>query len=292
MTASRDQMVSQREGRTALVLDSPHSGTHYPTDFNHACDPHLLRRAEDTHVDRLFDFATVLGAHWVEAHFPRSYIDVNRDVSEVDVEMFDQPWPAALTLSATQRSKLRLGKGLLWRCLDDGTPIYDRLLSVAEARQRIQRCWQPYHLALDHAVARARQQHGYCIHLNCHSMPSIAQSHATEHPGMAHPDIVLGNRDDSTSSPQLVQLVAAHFIQRGYAVAINHPYKGVELVRRHGRPEMNQHSIQLEVNRKLYMNEQTLAPHDGFARLRADLLNLVQLLTAYDVRRTAELSPP
>ena len=86
------QFISSQAGTTALVLDSPHSGTSYPADFNHACDLALLRTAEDTHVEKLYSFAPALGVAWIEAHFPRSYLDANRNTTEVDVSLFDEPW--------------------------------------------------------------------------------------------------------------------------------------------------------------------------------------------------------
>ena len=110
-------------GVSALVLDSPHSGTVYPADFAHACALHVLRRAEDTHVEKLYDFAPALGAHWLEAFFPRSYLDVNRDTTEVDVGLVDEDGPDPVAADPKVLSKVRLGKGLIWRSTDDGTPI-------------------------------------------------------------------------------------------------------------------------------------------------------------------------
>lgn len=271
-------------GTTALVLDSPHSGTDYPDDFAYACALPTLRRAEDTHVEKLYDFAHGLGAGWVEAFFPRSYLDANRDTSEIDVSLFDEAWPDEVSTDTKVMSKVRLGKGLIWRTTDDGQAIYARKLGVAEVQARIARCWEPYHAAVAQAIDSAHQRHGYSIHLNCHSMPAIASSHATEFPGEAHADFVVGNRDGSTSSEPLARRVCAHLEGLGYSVSYNHPYKGVELVRRYGEPLQQRHSIQLEVNRKLYMNEETLAIHEGFAPLQASLQSLVQMLLATDPR--------
>ncbi|MDO9116182.1 MAG: N-formylglutamate amidohydrolase [Polaromonas sp.] len=271
-------------GTTALVLDSPHSGTDYPDDFAYACALPVLRRAEDTHVEKLYDFAHGLGAGWVEAFFPRSYLDANRDTTEIDVSLFDESWPDAVSTDTKVMSKVRLGKGLIWRTTDDGEAIYARKLGVAEVQARIARCWEPYHAAVAQAIDSAHQRHGYSIHLNCHSMPAIASSHATEFPGEAHADFVVGNRDGSTSSEPLARLVCQHLRGLGYSVAYNHPYKGVELVRRYGEPLQQRHSIQLEVNRKLYMDEQTLAMHEGAVPLKASLQSLVQMLLATDPR--------
>ncbi|MEO8020324.1 N-formylglutamate amidohydrolase [Polaromonas sp.] len=272
-------------GTTPLVLDSPHSGTAYPDDFGHACELQTLRRAEDTHVEKLYDFAPALGTSWVEAFFPRSYLDANRDTTEIDVSLFDEAWPEAVATDAKVMGKVRLGKGLVWRTTDDGVPIYQRKLSVAEVQARIARCWEPYHAAVAQAIDSAHQRHGYTIHLNCHSMPAVASSHATEFPGEVHADFVIGNRDGSTSSGSLARLVCAHLESRGYSVSLNHPYKGVELVRRYGEPLQQRHSIQVEINRKLYMDEQTLEMHEGAVPLKASLLSLVQLLLQTDPRK-------
>lgn len=279
------QPITHLPGSHALVLDSPHSGTVYPPDFLYTCDLAALRRAEDTHVDKLYDFAHGLGAHWIEAHFPRSYLDANRHPRELDVSLLDQPWPHPVETDPALLSKVRLGKGLIWRITDDGLPIYERKLSVDEVLARIQHCWQPYHAAVAQAIDAAHARHGYSVHVNCHSMPAVASSHATEFPGEKHADFVVGDRDGTTASSNLSQLVCAHLTTLGYSVAYNHPYKGVELVRRYGSPAENRHSLQLEINRKLYMDEESLALTAGFDGLKAHLRSLVELLLATDPRR-------
>jgi N-formylglutamate deformylase len=278
--------VTSVAGRTPLVLDSPHSGTVYPEDFRPACDLATLRRAEDTHVEKLYAFAPAIGAAWVEAHFPRSYLDANRDTTELDTTLLDGPWTEPLSDDPRVLSKVRLGKGLIWKLTDEGLPIYDRLLAVDEVRARIDHCWRPYHAAVARAIDDAHARHGYSIHINCHSMPAIAGSHATDFPGLAHADFVIGDRDGSTADPALSHKICEHLRERGYSVDYNHPYKGVELVRRHGRPAENRHSIQVEINRKLYMDETTLALDEaGAARLQEHLRSLVEMLLATDHRK-------
>ena len=278
-------MINHQPGTSALVLDSPHSGTQYSADFRFSCDPLVLRRAEDTHVEKLYDFAPSLGVHWVEAHFPRSYLDANRNTTEIDESLLDARWPGVIDTDAKVMSKVRLGKGLIWRTTDDGLPIYSRQLSVAEVQTRIARCWQPYHAALASSIDAAHAQHGYSIHINCHSMPAIASSNATDFPGEAHADFVVGDRDGTTANPALSEQVCAFLKNLGYSVAYNHPYKGVELVRRYSQPGAQRHSIQLEINRKLYMNEATLDITAGFAPLKTHLQALVALLLKTDPRK-------
>ncbi len=284
-TPGQPAMVSTVPGTTPLVFDSPHSGTHYPADFRSACSLPTLRRAEDTHVEKIYAFAPALGVAWVEAHFPRIYLDANRDTLELDTTLLDAPWPDPVATDPAVLNKVRLGKGLIWKFTDEGEAIYDRLLSVDEVRARIDRCWRPYHAAVAQAIDAAHARHGYSIHINCHSMPAISASHATDFPGLVHADFVVGDRDGTTASPALSALVCEHLRERGYSVEYNHPYKGVELVRRYSNPAQHRHSIQLEINRKLYMDESTLAENpEGMARLQGDLKALTEKLLVTDPR--------
>lgn len=280
-------LVHSLAGTTPLVLDSPHSGVQYPPDFGHACELAVLRRAEDTHVEKLYDFAPALGVAWIEALFPRSYVDVNRNLTEIDLEMIEGEWTGVVETQPKALAKVRLGKGLIWRLTDEGLPIYERQLSAAEVHERIERCWHPYHAAVARAIDAAHARHGYSIHLNCHSMPAVSSSHATEFPGLAHADFVIGDRDGSSADARLSQRLCDHLRTLGYSVAYNHPYKGVELVRRHSAPAQQRHSIQVEINRRLYMDEQTLQPHEGFAALRRDLESMVRMLLETDPRSLA-----
>ena len=280
-----NKFISTSAGNTPLVLDSPHSGTDYPQDFGHVCDLATLRRAEDTHVEKLYNFAPSLGVAWVEAHFPRSYLDANRNVTEIDPTMLSGVWPEDLGVQdAAVQSKLRLGKGLIWRMTDDGLPLYNRPLSVAEVQARIANCWQPYHAAVGRAIDAAHARHGYSIHINCHSMPAVAGALATGFPGEVHPDFVLGNRDNTSSSPELLHFMQTHLQGLGYSVALNHPYKGVELVRRYSDPAKHRHSVQIELNCGRYMTESTREPHAGFADIQASLKSLVEALLRVDPR--------
>jgi len=271
-------------GTTPLVMDSPHSGTQYPADFGHVRELMDLRQAEDTHVEQLYAFAPALGVAWIEALFPRSYLDANRGLHEVDATLLDGPWPGPTSDDPRVLSKIRLGKGLIWRCTDDGVPIYNRALGVAEVQGRIDRCWLPYHAAVRQAIDAAHARHGYSIHINCHSMPAVAGSHSTDFPGLVHADFVIGDRDHTTASRAVTELVGSHLMARGYSVSYNHPYKGVELVRLYGDPAHDRHSVQVEVNRRLYMDERTLAVAPNFGELQASLRSLVDLLLATDPR--------
>lgn len=259
-----------------LVLDSPHSGEHYPDDFDHAPPRASVRRAEDTHVARLYASAPAHGAVLVEALFPRAYLDANRSLDDIDPDLLADGWPVPLAPSR----KTAQGMGLVWRVSRDGSPMYARKLSRREVENRIQRCWHPYHATLAGALDDCVARFGAVWHVDCHSMPAIGDANADD-PGRERCDFVLGDRDGTTCAPAFTALVARTLRGFGYSVAINDPYKGVEIVRRHGRPAERRHSLQIEVKRTLYMDEATLVPNAGYPRLADHLDRLVAILADY-----------
>ena len=278
-------MVSVWPGRTELALplvcDSPHSGTCYPADFGHAIAKDQLRYGEDTHVERLWDHAPEVGATLIAAHFPRTYIDVNRSLGDVDPGMLDGHWP--LVPSA----KTALGMGLLWRQVRAGAPIYDRKLSIDEVKRRVEQCWRPYREALREAAERALAAFGACWHLNLHSMPHDAR----ERLGIVSPaplaDFVLGDLRGRSCDPEFLLLVQQAIEAHGYRVDVNDPYAGQELVRVMGEPREGRHSLQIEINRSLYMNEATREPNAHFEHLRADLASVLEEVARYVRMRCA-----
>ncbi|MBL8522030.1 MAG: N-formylglutamate amidohydrolase [Betaproteobacteria bacterium] len=269
--------ATSHEHDVPVVFDSPHSGTVYPADFDHHVDLAELRRAEDTHVEKLYAAAPLHGATLIAANFPRSYVDANRSLLDIDPELLDGPWPGPVNASR----KTSKGIGLVWRLTDTGAPIYRRKLTVAEVQARIANCYAPYHKALRDAINAARKHYGAVWHIDCHSMPATSNVLSEEGPGVARADFVLGDRDGTTCSPGFTQFVAAQLRGMGYDVRINDPYKGVELVRAYSDPSDQRHSLQIEVNRKLYMDEATREPNAGFEALHTDLTKLVAAIAAY-----------
>jgi len=264
-----------------LVLDSPHSGTAYPDDFDHLPPRDVVRQAEDTHVEALYAAAPSIGATLIEALFPRAYIDPNRHRSDIDPQLLADAWSEPITPSL----KTELGIGLVWRLAHGGVPMYARKLSAAEVRRRITDFYEPYHACVSAALDRRHAAFGAVWHINCHSMPAVGDV-MSEDPGRARADFVLGDRDGSTCAPEFTAFVARTLTGLGYDVAINDPYKGVELVRMHGRPAQRRHSLQIEINRRLYMDESTLSRHSGFATLQSNLQSLLGALRRFVIDRT------
>jgi N-formylglutamate deformylase len=264
-----------------LVLDSPHSGVEYPEDFRPGVAHALLRQSEDSFVDELYDSGPRHGATLIAARFPRCYIDPNRSLLDIDTSLLDAAWPGPAIASR----KTELGIGLIWRVLDTGQPIYDRKLSVDEVKQRIVRYHQPYQRAVKDALDRVHAHFGTVFHLNLHSMPAMSSKISEEGPGKARADFVLGDRDGTTCEPAFTQLVAKALRGLGYEVRINDPYKGVELVRAFSDPKAGRHSLQIEVNRRLYMDERSREKSAGFAKLKTDLDRLLQEVSAHAAER-------
>lgn len=260
-----------------LVCDSPHSGTHYPCDFGHAVPRALLRRGEDTHVEALWRAAPAVGATLLAAHFPRTYIDANRTLDDLDPELLEGAWPEPLAPS----EKSRLGFGLIWRRLNADMPIYARRLSVAEVQGRIDHYYRPYHAALAEAIERSVQRFGGVWHLNLHSMPNNAYERLQIQSPDPLADFVLGDRDGTTCEPAFVALVEQQLRARGYSVARNNPYKGVQLIAKIGQPAQNRHSLQVEIRRPVYMDESTREPNANFPSVQKDLTDVLHAIAAY-----------
>ncbi|MBB4287557.1 N-formylglutamate amidohydrolase [Roseospira goensis] len=271
-----------------VVLDSPHSGTDYPDDFGTILSPALYRRAEDTHIGALYDHAPAQGAVLLEALFPRVYIDPNRSLDDLDPALLAEPWPTPLSPSV----KTQNGQGLIWRTCptwDAALDLYDRRLTVAEVRHRIETYFQPYHAALKAELDAAVERFGVVYHLDCHSMPSVSTPMSPEGPGVTRPDFTLGDRHGTTCDPAFTELVRATLAGLGYRVTVNDPYAGVELVRAYADPAQGRHALQVEISRALYMDEDSFAPNGGYAALKADLERLVTRVCAY-VREQARAS--
>jgi len=260
-----------------LVLDSPHSGRWLPTDLPLAVAEWDLRESEDAFVDRLWADAPAHGAVLLTAGFARVWVDPNRHAADIDPDLLDGEWPHAFQPSG----KARIGKAVVWRTLEDGRPIYTRRLTAAELLQRIDAGLRPYQQALAGLIDDTHARHGVCLHLNCHSMRATAGTMGEGGSGNARADVVLGDRDGTTCSPALTALVRDTLRGFGYSVKINDPYKGVELVRAFSDPARGRHSLQIELNKRLYMDEATRRPNSGFDPLRSHLSRLLPVLAEY-----------
>jgi N-formylglutamate amidohydrolase len=263
---------------TPLVLDSPHSGFAFPADFDSVLTEFDLREGEDCFVDQLWMPATERGIGLVAALAPRTYIDFNRHAGDVDLALIEGGrWPDEHVPSG----KAAIGKALVWRTLDDGRAIYDRKLSVDEVRRRIERYHRPYHGAVRDRIAATHERFGRSWHIDCHSMNAVGGTQGEGGAGRARADIVLGDRDGTTCDAEFTEFVRGVLAGFGYDVRINDPYKGVELVRAYSDPARGLMSLQLEINKRLYMDEATREKNAGFDAVQKHVALLVDAVLDY-----------
>ena len=264
-----------------VVFNSPHSGRVYPPRFlaMTRLDHLSIRQSEDAFVDELFSRAPHLGAPLLRAHFPRAYLDANREPWELDPTMFVEPLSDRFN---TNSPRVAAGLGTLARVVAENKPIYRERLTLEDARMRIEGIYHPYHAALQKLLSEALSSFGVAVLIDCHSMPRIGR-----HGERATPDIVLGDRYGTTCASALVDLVETTFTAAGLRVARNRPYAGGFCTRSYGRPQHGVHALQIEISRHLYMNETTLEMHSGFEPLRTIIDKLIHTLIGLDLMSLA-----
>src|SRR6185312_16112879 len=255
---------------TPLVLASPHSGTNYPPDLLAASrlDPLSLRRSEDSYVDEIFGAAPGLGSPLIKARFARAYLAPNREPFELDPAMFEDALPDFVNRHSP---RVRVGLGTIARVVASGEEIYARKLSFAEAKQRVDALYYPYHQALRGLVEDTEEVFGGCLLLDCHSMPSAACLSG----GAEAADFVLGDCHGTSCSPEIIQAAREFLAERQFSVALNAPYSGGFTTGHYGCPERRRHALQIEINRALYMDERSYRRKPGFSRLAAELAELI-----------------
>ena len=276
-------VIAPRGAPAPVVFDSPHSGSHYPDDFDYVVPLSMLRRGEDPCVEELFAAAPDHGAPLIAAEFSRMYIDPNRSAADIDPDMIDGDWPHPLEVSHKTKSGMgliRTQSGL------DRKSIYDRKLSVTEVRNRIENYWRPYHDTLRDMLHETHRRFGAVWHIDCHSMPS---KWATGFEKAGEPnenDYVLGNRDGTTASVEFTELVRETLAGLGFHVGVNDGQKGVDLVRAYSDPASERHSLQIEINRRLYWDERNMKKRDVFEEQRQVMTQLIEVICNYARSKT------
>lgn len=259
-----------------VIFDSPHSGQIYPKDFNYACDLNDLRRIEDAYVDDLFSNAPNNGATLLRALFSRSYIDVNRAPDDIDDLLLEKKWPESYYGVINPSPRSHAGIGLIPRLIKAGKAIYNRPLAAEEIMNRVKNYYEPYHDTLCTTLDDAYYNHGQFWHINCHSMPN-ASAYPKKAPRLKPSDIVLGDHDGKSCSRDFMHALRKFWEEKGYCVTINDPFKGVELASRYAWPTRGKNSVQIEINRALYMNEETGEKLKGYDTFKSDCTDMIKM---------------
>jgi len=279
------EILSPEEWTAPAVFNSPHSGRDFPEDFlrQSRLVKHTLRKSEDCYVDELFMSCVAHGAPMLRARIPRSYIDLNREPYELDPRMFVGELPG---YANTSSPRVAGGLGTIPRIVSEGEEIYRGRIDFAEARNRIEQIYLPYHRTLSALTNAVLSKAGEVLLIDCHSMPASASAHVAPQVAGAV-DIVLGDRFGASCAEDISGFVEDELNRHGLRVLRNKPYAGGFITQNHGSPHRGQHALQIEINRSLYMNETTLEKSSGFEDLRAVLAKLSSTLLPYLEQRFA-----
>ena len=260
---------------TSVVFASPHSGRDYASSFLSIADLDAaeIRSSEDAFIDRLYEDAPSFGAPFIKALAPRAFVDLNRGPDELDPALIEG------VRRKPHNPRIASGLGVIPRVVANGRHIYRGKISLNEAHDRIATYWRPYHDQLQTLLDESNRAYGESILIDCHSMPheALATMNLQNAP---RPDIVLGDRFGSTAAGHIMDQVESAFIEAGLRVARNAPFAGAYIVQQYGRPSRNQHAIQVEMDRALYMDERTLEPKSDFAAFKEQISAAIAMIAA------------
>src|SRR5579864_1376266 len=267
------EILEPAEWRAPIIFNSPHSGSVYPEGFLNVSriDLPTLRRSEDSFMDELVAELSERGFPVVRVNFPRSYVDVNREPYELDPRMFSGRLPS---FANTRSMRVAGGLGTIPRVVGDGQEIYGERIAVDDALTRIETLYKPYHRALRRLINKAHRTFGTVVVVDCHSMPSVGVSR--EEP--RRPDVVIGDRYGTSCAPVLTDTVEETMGRLGYSIGRNKPYAGGFITEHYGNPASGLHTIQLELNRAVYMDERRRARGERFAQVARDFAVLADVL--------------
>ncbi len=284
MTTSAYSLSMPKTRTTSAIFASPHSGRDYTAQFlrQSVLDDQTIRSSEDAFVDQLFAAAPEFGAPLLLAQAPRAYVDLNRSPDELD--------PALIKGIRTVSYNPRIvsGLGVVPRVVSNGRCIYSGKLSMSEVQDRLNTCWRPYHDTLTELLAETRAEFGEAILIDCHSMPHEAVRNTTSKG--APPQIVIGDRFGASAASDVVDQVEAAFERVGLRVARNAPFAGAYIAQHYGRPSQNQHAIQIEIDRSVYMDEAAVRPNGDFHTFRKVLRGVTAELAAIGHHGTDQLA--
>src|ERR1700709_2517145 len=269
------EIVEPAAWRAPIIFNSPHSGSVYPDEFLRASriDLPALRRSEDSFMDELIAGLSDRGFPTVRVNFPRSYVDVNREPYELDPRMFAGRLPS---FANTRSMRVAGGLGTIPRVVGDGQELYRERRDVEEALSRIEALYKPYHRGLRRLINKAHQAFGSVILVDCHSMPSIGISRDEPR----RPDVVIGDRYGTSCAGLLTDIVEETMSGLGYSIGRHKPYAGGFITEHYGNPASGLHTIQLELNRAIYMDERRRERGPRLAQVATDFASLADALAA------------
>jgi N-formylglutamate deformylase len=270
MTNAPFDVLTPQVNSSCVVFASPHSGRDYPWTFlrDSVLNAHAIRTSEDAFVDQLFEYAPEFGATFLKARAPRAFVDLNRSSTELDPALIEGLRPQG------HNPRVASGLGVIPRVVANGRAIYRGKISQAEAKARIDEVWHPYHSKLQQLLNQSRDRFGQAVLIDCHSMPHEAMDGVSKG-GVRRPDVVLGDRFGAAASGEIVDRIESAFAQAGFTVTRNAPFAGAYIAQAYGRPSKQQHAVQVEIDRSIYMSERLIRPSAQFEDVKARLRTVI-----------------
>jgi N-formylglutamate deformylase len=253
---------------TPVIVEIPHAGLWVdgPSLATLVAPARSIGRDADLWVDELYADAPSQGATVLASRVSRYVVDLNRSERDVDSESVEGTPPNA-----------RATRGIIWRLSSDGARVLDAPLSRRELERRLDTFYRPYHFALAKLISRKRARFGHALVLAAHSMPSVGRA-AHGDTSVHRADVVPGTRGRTSASAPFIDAVDALARAAGFSVAHDDPYQGGFTTMHYGRPAERAHVVQVELARRLYMDESTLHKNATFDRVKSFCTHLVDRL--------------
>ena len=261
------ELTQPRITPSPVLVEVPHSGLQVPAEVESQIDasPSAMLRDSDIYVDQLYQRAPEQGATLLVSRVSRYVVDLNRGPDDVD----------SAAVPKHPKGRHLPARGVVWRARTDGTPLLRAPLSVEQFARRLALFYEPYHRTLRDVAAQIRERHGQVVIVAAHSMPSAGRRTVGGRP-VRRADIVPGTRGRSTADGRIIDLIDSHFREAGLSVKHDDPYRGGWTTSTYGAPKRGQHAVQIELNRALYVDEQTSEiKKNDFTQLQAVLEQLV-----------------
>lgn len=254
-----------------IVVSVPHAGTVFPHEFLNYTSLTIeeLRSNEDLFVNQLIEPLIDEGIQVLSMNIARAFIDINRDKIELDAKMFYNYPKDKLVI---ENHRCRFGLGLIHRIDANNNPIYNGLISYNEVQERIKNIYDKYHKKLNQMINKCIKKFGFCVLIDCHSMPSKICNII---PLSDEIDFCIGNLFSQSCPEQMSVFIENNLKQKGYNVSLNVPYSGAFITFNYCQPRKKVYTLQLEVNRSLYSDEKTMQKNNKFQDVSSDICSLI-----------------
>ena len=256
MTPLPSPIIHSPRGELPVLLSVPHSGRDYPDWLveSASAGKTALITLEDPLVDRLIWRVLKRGCGAIIARTPRAAVDCNRAEDDVDPSVVDGARCGRVTARA------RGGLGIVPSRTQQHGYLWRRPITPDQLHDRLDQAHRPFHLAIEEQLGLLLDRFGCALLIDCHSMPP---------PPGGTPPIVIGDRRGRTAHAWVSGEAVETARRCGFDAVLNDPFAGGHVIERHARPGHNIHALQLEVDRRCYLDKALREPGPGFDRVAA-----------------------